>query len=259
MEELNKFLNNKSKKYKSSNNLYFIKEYKKEFVNNKIKKNSNVDSELLCKNIQHNNLMSLFSYVETKYYEYVCFKYYPFSDLITYYEQNYNESINNIYKNNRIIIKQLVDAVIYLHKNNIAHLDIKLDNILYDKLNTNIILCDFEYCTKINSNGFSIDKIERAKGTKLYIAPEWFYNDLMKIDLRKIDVWNIGIVSYIILTKGNTNDIHIFKDANETIINSNLEKSNNTKEEIELVINTFQTNLNKRLDLVKVRNLKFFG
>lgn len=258
MEELNEFLNNKSKKYKSSNNLYFIKEYKKKNVNNKIVKNSIIDNELLCKNIKHNNLMSLFNCVETNLYHYICFKYYPFSDLITYYQENYNESINNIYKNSPIIIKQLVDVVSYLHTHNIVHLDIKLDNILYDKLNINIILCDFEYCTKIDHNGNSINKLESPKGTKLYIAPEWFYSDIMTLDLRKIDIWNIGIVCYIILTKGNMDNINIFKDINKEIIKRNLYNSKNTKEEIELVMSTLEINVSKRIDLIKVKNLKFF-
>lgn len=254
MEKLNKFLNNKSKKYITKNNLYFIKEYKKD---NK-KQNKNIKAEILCKNIKHDNLMSFIYHVETNLFDYICFKYYPFSDLITYYENNLGEALNNIYDNSKIILRQLVDVVLFLHNNNIAHLDIKLDNILYDKININIILCDFEYCTKINEDGKSLDILDDVKGTKNYISPDWFNYKIKDIDFRKIDTWNIGVVAYLILTKGNTNNISLFKDIDKIIIENNLKTSNVKNDEKELIYKLLKYNPLDRINLNKVKKLKFF-
>lgn len=51
----------------------------------------------------------------------------------------------------RIIFRQLVEAVAYLHANNIVHRDLKLDNILVDE-KKNIKLIDFGFSVFCNSD-----------------------------------------------------------------------------------------------------------
>ena len=45
----------------------------------------------------------------------------------------------------RRIMKQLLDAVNYLHSRNLVHQDIKLENVCLDS-NYNVKLIDFEFC-----------------------------------------------------------------------------------------------------------------
>ena len=90
----------------------------------------------------------------------------------------------------KFVFKQIVSAVVYMHANNIAHRDIKLENILVDQ-DLNIKLIDFGFS--------SIDEIKSKVfcGTPSYMAPE--------IVLRKeyliypTDVWALGVVLYGLL------------------------------------------------------------
>ena len=256
----NSLFNAKSIKYKTHDGSYFIKEYQKVyFKNGKFVKNKSIENELLLKNMNHNNLVNIKNYVETPAYCYICMKYYPYPDMIVFYENNFNKIIDNIYDNSQTIIKQLIDVIMFLHKNNIAHLDIKLDNILYDKINTKILLCDYEYCLKCNDSGYSCTKILEPMGTKIYLAPEWLLTPIYNnINLYKIDIWNIGIMCYIILSKGNMNSIVKFNNIQLNIINDNLIKSKNINKEFKLLNSLLKHEPSKRLELNQVLQLEFF-
>jgi serine/threonine protein kinase len=76
----------------------------------------------------------------------------------------------------RLNIKQLlvniIDALAYLHVNDILHNDIKIDNILYDEDSQQYILIDFGISTR-----FKICHVNRTC-TFNTRAPELFYNDV---------------------------------------------------------------------------------
>lgn len=102
----------------------------------------------------------------------------------------------------RYYFLQLVNVLEYLHVRNVAHRDIKLDNILLDD-NFQLMLIDFgfaeEWRTKLSEN---LDDLERAKimGTKGYISPEQFYSDGKEpIWLKKWDIFALGVVLFILL------------------------------------------------------------
>lgn len=93
----------------------------------------------------------------------------------------------------RKIMRQVVSAILYCHKNNIVHRDIKADNILFSKkdIDSPIKLIDFGISLKYNKDTILKDKI----GTILYVAPEVLkgnYNN-------KCDVWSCGVLMYLIL------------------------------------------------------------
>ena len=85
------------------------------------------------------------------------------------------------------LFMQLVDAVHYLHSKNIAHLDIKLENIMIDPETNKLTLIDF---------GHAIDYkyISKLGGTHPYIAPEGFFGN--KIIAINADIWSLGIILY---------------------------------------------------------------
>jgi serine/threonine protein kinase len=90
-----------------------------------------------------------------------------------------------------IIIKKLILSLDYLHKKNIVHRDIKLENIfLIDDNETNIKLGDFDLACHF-------DKIDYSKqcGTPGYVAPEIF-NPKVQYDY-KVDIFSAGVVLYI--------------------------------------------------------------
>ncbi|CAL1269620.1 unnamed protein product, partial [Larinioides sclopetarius] len=101
-------------------------------------------------------------------------------------------------KEARQFFEQMVNAMKYLHSLNIAHRDLKCENIMIDE-NQKIKIIDFGFCrsTVVDSN-----KRRRLSetfcGSTAYAAPEVLqglpYNPMM------YDVWSLGCVLYIMTT-----------------------------------------------------------
>ena len=87
---------------------------------------------------------------------------------------------------------QICQAIGHLHSLRIAHLDIKLENILVDSLG-NALLCDF------GSAHYFDDSLEHPVGTVLYWSPEKAQDT--NFDKAAADVWSLGILFYVLLTK----------------------------------------------------------
>lgn len=126
-------------------------------------------------------------------------------------------------KQTQNIMTQLLCAVNYLHSNNIAHRDIKLENVLVEKVTeTNnekmlsIKLIDFgtsNYIKKKNTSNFTI-----KVGSPFYMAPEV----LNKKYNNKCDIWSCGVLMFILLKgyppfKGQTEE-ELFNNIKNTVI-----------------------------------------
>lgn len=88
--------------------------------------------------------------------------------------------------------QQLVSALSHCHHQGIAHLDLKPDNILLDGEN-NIKLADFGLSLECANS-----LLYRFCGTVGFIAPEAYL--LQCYDGRRMDMWSLGVVLYILLT-----------------------------------------------------------
>jgi calcium-dependent protein kinase len=86
-----------------------------------------------------------------------------------------------------------------MHKKNITHRDLKPENILLeskDRNNLDIKISDFGFsCFFDPKKG-----LELVLGSPLYMAPEIILN---KNYNEKVDVWSIGVISYMLLTGRN--------------------------------------------------------
>jgi len=91
----------------------------------------------------------------------------------------------------RYYLNQVIDAVSYLHKQNIIHRDLKLGNLLIDK-NLQIKLADFGLAIKLQTEN---EKRTTICGTPNYIAPEV----LSGSHSFEVDVWSIGCLTYTLL------------------------------------------------------------
>ncbi|XP_051236138.1 serine/threonine-protein kinase 33 isoform X1 [Dicentrarchus labrax] len=102
----------------------------------------------------------------------------------------------------RHIIYSLADAVVYLHKRDIVHRDLKLENILLknsleedDNGRINIKVTDFGL--SVQTGGVGIENImTEACGTLTYMAPEMMSGRGYS---QWCDVWSIGVVMYMLL------------------------------------------------------------
>jgi calcium-dependent protein kinase len=101
----------------------------------------------------------------------------------------------------KIIMKQLLSAVNYMHLNNITHRDLKAENFLYvDKDSNDVKICDFGMSIRNYRN-----KMKSIAGTPYYLAPEVFKGPYTKA----CDVWSLGVFMYFIITGK-----HPFKGSN---------------------------------------------
>lgn len=94
----------------------------------------------------------------------------------------------------RNVFWQLADAVCYLHRRNIVHSDLKLENILYDERKSILKLIDFGFSVfnpKVNQPTFIC-------GTPNYMCPE--AANKIEHDLFKADIWALGVILYKLLT-----------------------------------------------------------
>lgn len=101
-----------------------------------------------------------------------------------------NDYLNEDYNYNIKLFGQLIDAVDYLHTNNIVHLDIKLENIMINPKNKIIKLIDFGEAMIVEKNQL----VYGIKGTEQYMAPEIL--NLYDFDPKRADLWCCGIVLY---------------------------------------------------------------
>ncbi|KAK6617939.1 hypothetical protein RUM43_014168 [Polyplax serrata] len=94
-----------------------------------------------------------------------------------------------------LILKQILRGILFLHARNIAHLDIKPQNIL---LSGNcplseIKLCDFGISRVIQAGV----EVREILGTPDYIAPEVLSYEPISLNT---DVWSVGVLTYVLLT-----------------------------------------------------------
>jgi calcium-dependent protein kinase len=88
-----------------------------------------------------------------------------------------------------------VYSVCYLHKNNITHRDIKLENFLLfreDDL-THIKMIDFGLATKLSAKE---EVLTEMIGSILYVAPEVLSGQYSMY----ADNWSMGVVLYVLLS-----------------------------------------------------------
>jgi len=93
------------------------------------------------------------------------------------------------------IFTQLVDVMSFLHTKQVVHLDVKLENILWDPRNQRICLCDFGM-----SQFFEEDKtLKGICGSFGYVAPEVLLNK--SYNGITTDTYSMGVVLYTLVFK----------------------------------------------------------
>lgn len=91
------------------------------------------------------------------------------------------------------LIRQVLEAVDYMHDQGVVHRDLKPENLLYYSADedSKIMISDFGL-SKMEDSGI----MATACGTPGYVAPEVL---AQKPYGKAVDVWSIGVISYILL------------------------------------------------------------
>ena len=170
---------------------YAMKIYKKNEIKDKVRK-SCVNNEInILKKIQHENIIKLIEVIDLKDYILIIQELFLGISLGQYHKkywktEDLTKKKEKVYK---IILTQIFSAFDYLHKNHIAHLDIKMDNILInEKLDIKII--DFGFASFEPKN--SLNKF--FGGTPNYMSPEI----ILKRPYISIlsDIWSLGVLMF---------------------------------------------------------------
>jgi len=143
------------------------------------------------------------------------------------------------------IIKQLVDAVKYLHGINLVHRDIKDENILINEKGI-IKILDYDFLMDMNN------KDNEKCGTIYYVSPETL---LGKSINEKTDLWSLGVTIYIILTKLYPFEGNEAEDVTFSIVHSEPDLSIVPWKYKEIIKGLLQKDPSKRISLDRVKEI----
>ena len=143
----------------------------------------------ILKIVKHKNIVQLYEILETPQHIFIIMEYCEGQDILDYILTKGRLSENEALK----YFQQLINALYYLHSQNITHRDIKIDNLLLDR-NMDLKLIDFGLSTKYRDDHL----LNQPCGTVVYAAPEVL--DCREYHGMLADVWSSGIVLFGMLS-----------------------------------------------------------
>ena len=199
---------------------------RKKVDKNSIKKY--LDNEIqILKELNHPNIVKFYDFLASNSNYYLIMEFCNGGDLtgcLEKYKKKYNETFS--VEIVQYLMRQIINAFVYIHGKKIIHRDIKLDNILLsfenenDKENLNLLssqikIIDFGLATKldsfdlaysvlgspINMDPLILKKYDKAGGYQVLQG----YND-------KADIWSLGTIFYQLLTGEFLFQVNSMKD-----------------------------------------------
>ncbi|XP_070814286.1 calcium/calmodulin-dependent protein kinase type 1D-like [Chaetodon trifascialis] len=170
---------------KNTGKLYALKCLKKKHL-----VHSNLENEInVLKRIKHENVVGLEDFYESRTHYYLVMQLVSGGEL---FDRILDKGVYTERDASKVI-KQVLQAVNYLHENSIVHRDLKPENLLYYNTDENakIMVSDFGLSKALEHGVMST-----ACGTPGYVAPEVL---AQKPYSKAVDCWSIGVITYILL------------------------------------------------------------
>ena len=214
-----------------------IKSFNKQnLLNEKAKKKILYETNLM-RGLYHPSVTKILETFETDKYMLIIMEYISGGNL-----QNFVKKRRKLCeKTAKILYRQIIQGIKYIHSKGIVHRDIKLENILLD-LNNIVKICDFGV-GKLTQKG---QKLMDQCGTPVYMAPEIIKGD--GYEGFPVDVWSSGVALYIMLSGNipfNRDKTH---DLQSAIMNLPYKKIDDISDNAnDLLQNILEKNPNKRL------------
>ena len=253
---------------------FATKKINKKFAQNP-KAKKYLDNEIsILEEVNHPNIVKLYEVKETSTFYYLVTEYCNSGGL--------QDLLDNYVKKNKkpfpeevvqYFMKQIVSAIYYLHKNNILHRDIKLDNILVhfdseeDKANNNLLkakikLIDFGFARHLNKgelaqsilgSPINMDPGILRKLNKMAHSNEYAYD-------QKADIWSLGTACYEMLIGKNAFDAKSLHELVKKVEEGNYKLPTTiSKEAVSFINGMIQFDLKKRLSAEELYHHEFLN
>ena len=139
--------------------------------------------------LKHKNIVKLYEVIKTESHLWLVMEYCDGNELFYYiYEKR-----RLTYEECQRIFSQIVMGISYVHKLNLSHRDLKLENILLaDKKKTVVKLTDFGFVREYDPRQRKL--LSTVCGTTVYMAPELLKNE--NYSGFAADIWALGVILY---------------------------------------------------------------
>ena len=211
--------------------------------------------------INHKNILRLYNVIEDENFYYMILEYCSEGALFHLIHNNKNNFLSEEEIFNYFI--QVVNAVYFLHENNLIHRDIKPENLLMNSENI-LKLSDFGWCCECE-----IGTRTTFCGTFEYMAPEIIKEQPYD---KSVDIWALGILLYEmfygfspfqakdsndVTNGGDSNDLgtqEVFYNIinHKLIFNDSIRKINNDLKN--LILEMLEPKIKKRFNIKDILN-----
>lgn len=139
--------------------------------------------------LKHKHITKLYEVIKTELHIWMALEYCEGGELFYYIYENRRLEIDVC----RRLFYQIVNGIKYVHSLNLAHRDLKLENILLaDRKKLIVKLTDFGFVREFNP--YKRLLLSTVCGTTAYMAPEML--KLEKYSGFAVDIWSMGVILY---------------------------------------------------------------